>query len=92
MAHRPSKELVAILEKAKKKVKIGANYRHYKTKGQYSVIDIALQEATEEPCVIYRSSYSPELLWVRDVQVWNEFVEGENGKKVRRFTRIADDT
>lgn len=64
-------------------------YYHYRNPNQhYLVLGIALDEATEEPVVIYKACYGEKLTWVRKVNVWNEEVEF-NGKKVCRFTKIS---
>lgn len=48
-------ELKELIADAEGRVEIGAQYRHYKG-GEYTVRDIAIQEATEEAVVIYESS------------------------------------
>ena len=64
-------------------------YYHYRNPDQhYLVQGIGLDEATEEPLVIYQACYGDGLTWVRKVSVWNEEVEF-NGKMVSRFTKIS---
>lgn len=63
-------------------------YYHYKNPDlHYLVIDIALDEATEEPVVVYEASYGKRLTWVRSVKIWNELVEFE-GQFVPRFSKV----
>ena len=58
MGHTSQEELTKKLEDAKAKVKVGDVYAHYKKPdADYTVVDIALVEDTEEPAVIYRADY-----------------------------------
>lgn len=62
----------------------GKKYCHYKSSDKhYQVISLGLEEATEEPVVIYRALYGEQLVWTRKVSVWLETVNG-----VPRFTQI----
>lgn len=91
ISHPNITHLTKLLSDASKKVKIGGSYYHYKShKNLYNVLNIGLQENTEKPCVIYQSianSTIPELIWIRDVDVWCEDVLYE-GKNVRRFNLV----
>ncbi len=69
-----SKDIVAlttVLESARARVIVGGKYQHVKG-GIYTVIDVALREATLEPEVVYRAVAAPDLLWTRPLE---EFCE-----------------
>lgn len=77
---------------AKKIVVIHGIYAHYKNpENQYLVIDIAHQEATNKPCVVYKKLYGKKLLFIRDLDNWLEPATS-NGKKVERFTFLRHAT
>lgn len=77
------------LSKATALVKKGQHYYHYKNPDKfYKVIDIGLQESNENPCIIYHSVDNPEIVWVRDVNVWCQKVLTENNEYVDRFTEV----
>jgi hypothetical protein len=81
-------ELTERLNIAKQQIEIGAKYRHYKSPDMaYEVKDIVIQEADNEPCVIYQALYANQITYSRTVSVWLESVEVEN-KLVPRFTRL----
>lgn len=89
MSHRESQEeLAQKLAQAATVVEVGAIYEHYK-KLKYSVIAIALQEETGEPCVIYKAEYGENLVWSRPLSGWLEQVD-VNGQTVQRFTKIQE--
>lgn len=76
-------ELTARLQSAQMKIKKGERYAHHKSPDKlYEVVDIALLEATEEPCVIYTSLYPPHLTWIRTIQHFLEDVG--NGPRFRK--------
>jgi hypothetical protein len=79
-------QLAARLNDAKTKVTVGARYEHYK-KLTYVVIDIALLEATNEPCVIYQAEYGEHITFIRPVRIWIETVD-VNGVPTPRFRRL----
>jgi hypothetical protein len=80
-------ELTERLNAAKQQVEIGAVYRHYKSPDMtYKVKDIVIQEADNEPCVIYQALYGGYLTFSRPVHVWLESV-AVAGKLVPRFTK-----
>lgn len=61
-------------------------YRHYKG-GFYWCIGTGVHEATMTPMVAYRDlaiKYPDEALWFRDLDVWNQTVEG-----VPRFSLVT---
>lgn len=64
--------------------KPGAKFRHYKG-GEYEVIANALEEATLQHLVVYRSPKGT--VWTRTIDDWNATVEID-GKTMRRFTPI----
>lgn len=79
-------ELAGEINTIKKQIVVGATYFHYKNPTNfYIVVDIAVQEATEKLCVIYKALYEPHLTFIRDVDSWLEKVEVE-GNMVDRFT------
>lgn len=91
MAHISDDQLAERIIKAEKKVKVGAQYVHYKHSNQsYTVIALGLLEGTEEPCVVYRRNDEPKLTWVRSVNDWLSSVETEDGSRVPRFSKIKD--
>jgi hypothetical protein len=79
-------ELAGEINAIKEQIFVGATYFHYKNPTNlYLVVDIAVQEATEKLCVIYKALYEPHLTFVRDVDSWLEQVNVD-GKMVDRFT------
>lgn len=87
MAHASVDSLVSKLALVAEAVRVGSRWRHYKTQNIYSVIELALDEETEEPCVVYQSPLSPKLKWIRTVSNFLEEVDGGEGK-VSRFTLV----
>lgn len=79
--------LITKFENAKKKVKIGGKYLHYKGH-EYKLIGLALHSETLEVMVIYKPLYKTEAdYWVRPFSMWLEKVE-VNGKKIPRFQKL----
>lgn len=77
--------LLKIVNDAKKLVKIGGKYCHYKSNDKlYLVLHVGIREADEKPVVVYQALYGDQLVWVRDLDVWNEKVM-INEKEVSRF-------
>lgn len=66
----------------------GQRYHHYKDPGgtEYEIVTCAIDEATLEPLVVYRS-LSKGTMWVRTIKNWNEAVDF-NGQRVKRFQKI----
>lgn len=90
--HLSESELLAQLEKARKKVEIGALYLHYRNPTQpYKVLDLAIIEATQEVGVIYRKENGSKALqlvvWIRPLSSFLEKIPFE-GKQVERFKKI----
>lgn len=70
----------------KKEVKVGATYRHYKTKNLYRVLCIAKHSETNDDLVIYECLYDNPIskIWARPKKMFLEEVV-VNGKKLLRF-------
>lgn len=91
MPQSDRKILLTKLEQAKNEVEIGAKYQHTKTGGQYLVLNLIIQEDTEEIRVIYQElNHQPAIIWSRSF-------DGPDGwiipteideKLVSRFTKI----
>ncbi|HEY4505364.1 MAG TPA: DUF1653 domain-containing protein [Candidatus Paceibacterota bacterium] len=88
MAHIPHKELQKLLDEAGQKIEVGATYYHYKhpIDQPYTVLNLAILEATEEPAVIYKAQYEGEITFIRPISEWLDMVEWE-GKQVPRFQK-----
>ena len=80
-------ELGELLAEAKKQIEPGSGYQHSKTGGEYTIVDVVLNEATEKPLIIYRAKYGDELTWARELDAFIDMVE-LNGKTVPRFVKI----
>ncbi|MDD2898620.1 MAG: DUF1653 domain-containing protein [Desulfuromonadaceae bacterium] len=63
-------------------------YRHYKG-NFYEVIDVARHSETEEEMVVYRKLYGDGSLWVRPLDMFEEYVQVD-GLTVPRFELIRD--
>lgn len=88
VGHKGHDQLHQELQAAKKKVKIGGIYSHYKyPENTYQVFSLAFIEATDEVCVVYSANYDPELIFVRPLKSWLETVPWE-GRTVPRFTLV----
>lgn len=88
MVHKTHEEIEKELEDAKKLVKVGGVYSHYKhPENLYTVLMLATQEATDKLCIVYQAEYGKKLIFVRDLDSWLETPEFE-GKRVSRFTLI----
>ena len=89
MGHLPQSQLREGLEKAKQQITIGGRYAHYKdTSKTYVVRDIAILEATEEPCVIYEAEYDEKITFVRPVREWLDEI-GKDDAKMPRFKLLG---
>lgn len=88
MAHKKASELSELLRQAKTKIAVGAMYAHYKNPDLlYKVTQIAVLEASDEPCVIYQAQYGPKFSFVRPVSSWLDQVKWQN-QTVPRFTKV----
>jgi hypothetical protein len=65
--------------------KDGDQYRHYKG-GLYEIVATGFLEATEQPCVIYRSLKNNSI-WVRTVENFFELID-RDAQPVPRFKLI----
>ncbi len=74
-----------LISEAGERVSIGGEYGHYKnpTEKRYRVESLAIDEATERVCVVYRPLYGEGLLWIRTVENFLETVETSDGPKPR---------
>ena len=68
-------------------IKLG-RYRHFKG-NEYQVLGVARDADTLRSVVVYRALYGEQSLWVRTVELFQEFVERE-GTRVRRFEYLGD--
>lgn len=80
-------ELTVRLAEAAAKVMVGAEYEHYKHL-RYKVLHLALTEATNKPCVVYRAEYGEGLIFVCPLEDWLAQVEIE-GRLVPRFAKVS---
>jgi len=89
MGHASQAELTEKFEDAKRQIKVGDVYYHYKKpEADYTIIGLALIEETEEPAVIYRADYSANLTWIRPVDNFLEVIDVD-GKPQARFVKRA---
>lgn len=89
--HASFDELQEKLAQARTSVEEGTLYRHYRSaESRYRVLRLALQEDTEEPCVVYESLQSPGLVWVRNLSDWEAEVALLNGGSMKRFEQISE--
>jgi hypothetical protein len=80
------------LEKKLENVDIvaGELYYHYRTpNAYYKIIAIGLDEATEDPVVVYQAQYGKNLIWTRNVNNWCQSIE-HNHTIVPRFIKIKN--
>ncbi|MDE1860564.1 MAG: DUF1653 domain-containing protein [Candidatus Micrarchaeota archaeon] len=69
--HKDHEVLARELEAARKQVRIGGTYSHYKNPDRlYKVIGLGVQEVDDGICVIYQAQYGKELIFVRDLDDW----------------------
>jgi len=73
-------------------------YRHFKG-GLYEVLGLVTHSETLDQLVLYRHMgeikgddllLSPDGYWVRPVEMFNDYKELENGKRVKRYEYIGD--
>jgi len=68
MSHIPESELLKKINEAKKFVKIGGKYFHYKNPDQfYIVLNLAIDENTESVSVIYQALYGKKIVFIRSL-------------------------
>lgn len=77
--------LVRQLAEAQEKVVVGGLYAHYKDpeNKRYTVVALALDEATESPRVVYRALYGDGLTWIRTVEDLTATVQTPTGEQPR---------
>lgn len=83
MDKRSYEELADLLTKARMQVVPGSKWQHYKG-GQYTIVELAILEETQEVVVLYRPLRHLDVPFVRPLAVWQETVEWQ-GKTVPRF-------
>jgi hypothetical protein len=90
MPHRSQEELAQIIAEVTADVKVGDRFVHYKSPDLfYRIIDIALREADETPCVVYKAEYGEQISYVRPYDDWTATVQHDN-QEVPRFTKVAE--
>ena len=89
MAQKSQSALIDEIAEAKRQIKSGARYAHYKNPANhYIVTGFVIIESTDEIGVVYQADYGEKLSFVRPVKVWLEKVDWQ-GKSVPRFTEVA---
>lgn len=87
MAHPPVEEILEKINQAKSQIEIGSKYYHYKHPDfLYTIIDIVVEEASDEPMVIYKGQ-GDGLTFARPYKSFIEQVEVE-GKMIARFSKV----
>lgn len=88
MAHPPEEVIKERLAEAANQVEVGALYAHYKHPEKlYKVVGIAIEEATDLPCVIYEWQYGGGFTFVRPLTSWLDEIE-KDGVRVPRFKKV----
>ena len=89
MAHKAQAQLTQELDDAAAVISVGARYAHYKHPDKlYTVIGLAVLEASDEPCVIYKAQYGDNIVFVRPATSWLQEVMS-HGQQVKRFTKVS---
>ncbi len=82
-------QLTRILEAARSRVKIGGLYQHYKRADRvYGVLEVALNESTQGPVVVYKALYGERLTWTRKLEDWEQKITLADGTTVTRFEEV----
>lgn len=69
MSHLPESELLEKLNNAKKLIKVDGKYFHYKNPKQfYLILDLAIDETTENVSVIYQAKYGNKIIFIRSLE------------------------
>ena len=67
--HIPESELLKRFNDAQKLVRVGGKYFHYKNPDQfYIVLNLAIDEATENVSVIYQAQYRKKIIFIRTLE------------------------
>lgn len=86
MGHSSESELLEKLSQVN--VRPGELYYHNSDPTKhYKILNIALEESSESPQVIYQALYGERLVWARNYNNWIAQVI-VNGKNIARFTKI----
>lgn len=89
MPHKTQDELLKDLKRLEEKVKVGDKFSHFKHPDQfYTIIAVGFIEATEEPCITYRSEYGDKITWTRTEEDFFSKATLEDGTEVDRFVRV----
>lgn len=80
------KELSEKLDAAAKQIVAGTTYTHYKG-DSYLVINLGIEEATNEVSVVYKALYGEQLIFIRTVASWMEMVEVDS-TLLPRFAKV----
>ena len=62
-------------------------YKHFKG-NLYELVDVALHSETQEPHVVYRALYGDKGLWVRPLEMFDEYIERDR-KTINRFQYVG---
>lgn len=96
MSHKTFEELGRKIKDMESIIPLGSRWIHFidkKEEHPYLVLNLALEEASEEVVVIYRREDLPEsFIWTRPVKGekgWLSKTE-VNGKKVERFKKVIE--
>ncbi len=74
--HEPQESLIDKLQTAGGQVLVGEIYYHYKNPQHfYTVLNLAITEWNDEPCVVYQAEYGDRLTFVRPLTSWLSTVE-----------------
>ena len=91
MSQRDRQILLNKLEQAKTQIEIGAKYQHTKTGGQYLVLNLIIQEDTQEIRVVYQElNHQPAIIWSRSFDGPDGWIIPTeiNGQLTPRFIKI----
>ena len=91
MAHTERIVFEEKLADALKVVCPGQKWRHTKSGGEYTIVSVGINEATEEIVVVYKElSHEPPITWIRTFDTGDGWIEPTEigGKPAARFTRM----
>jgi hypothetical protein len=88
MARKSHEELEKELIEAKKEIKVGGVYKHFKNAdSRYKVVSLAFTESDEKLAVVYQNIKEPNLVFIKPFDTWFDEKDFE-GKIVRRFEEV----